>query len=81
MSDRRINGRTYEEFMQAVDRELVKRIGLSHEDLPDTDSYSYFLDELSPEEAARYILHDAGDQLGYDEDEMDRLALFDAEDR
>lgn len=53
-------GKTFKEFMSAVDQELESRCQLSHQDLADQCYADYFEDEMEPYEVAELVLKDEG---------------------
>ena len=46
----------FDQWMKAVDKELVRRIGLETADLPDASFYDWFEDEITPAQAARLLI-------------------------
>ena len=59
--------RTFEQWMEAVNRVLKSRIGLSSEDLEDWMWRNSYEAGDSPRDAALYALED----MGYEDDEED----------
>ena len=51
---------TYNQYRAAVDALVTRQVGLGIDDLPDTDVYSAYEDELSPRECASDVLEYAG---------------------
>lgn len=51
VSGPRINGRTFEQWMNAVDKLLIEATGLGSDDLPDQCYMDLFESEVSPEDA------------------------------
>jgi hypothetical protein len=58
--EERMAHRTFEEWMKEVDRVLVKRCGLCHQDLPDCCYNDWWEDGYSPAEAAAAAIEEAG---------------------
>ncbi|RMD98394.1 MAG: hypothetical protein D6816_16270 [Bacteroidetes bacterium] len=54
------NGMTFKEWMRQVDRELIRKSGLSSRDLADQTYWDWFFDGISPEEAAEETLENEG---------------------
>lgn len=52
---------TFETWMSLVDDELVRRVHLTHEDLPDVDYRGMYESLQSPEEAALYAIEFAAE--------------------
>jgi uncharacterized protein DUF5419 len=47
---------TFEEFMQAVDVQVMRRVGVSYLDLPDFRYRDAYDDEMSPAECASEVI-------------------------
>tara|TARA_Y100001937_G_C6855534_1_gene214007 strand:- start:234 stop:419 length:186 start_codon:yes stop_codon:yes gene_type:complete len=55
---------TYTEYMAEVDRIIAGKLeGLTSEDLPDTNTRDCYDNEVTPQECAEEILHNAFDGL------------------
>ena len=63
----------YDGWKKMVDTLLQSKIGLTSDDLPDTDTYGMWKNGTLPMEAAKEIIESAADQMGWGEDEIDEL--------
>ena len=52
---------TFEEWIKEVDRELVRRCGLSHKDLPDCCYHDWYDDGATPSQAASDAIAEANE--------------------
>lgn len=55
-----LDGLTFQQWMQAVDREIARYCGLSHHDLADWLFWDNWHNCTPPEETARDVLEDNG---------------------
>lgn len=53
-----MNALTFQQWLQKVDRELIRRCGLGHRDLADFAYFDSYSDECDPEEVAISVLED-----------------------
>ena len=52
--------KSFQQWMQQVDRVLARKCGLSHMDLADQCWYDWFDSDMTPKEAAQECLDDEG---------------------
>jgi hypothetical protein len=57
---------TFDQWMKDVDKYLLRKVGLTHSDLPDFPSYDMWSDGISAEEAAQDLLEEEGFTDGED---------------
>jgi|2_EtaG_2_1085320.scaffolds.fasta_scaffold42555_2 hypothetical protein len=69
MSSATVNGRTFKQWMGAVDAIISRRIGMTSSDLADTTYWDMWNDEMTPAEAADEAL--ANDDLPWLEAEAE----------
>ncbi len=50
----------FDSWMAAVDRHLMQRVGMTHDDMGDQCFYDWFDDGITPLQAARLVLENEG---------------------
>lgn len=58
--ERNSDGLTFDEWIKKVDAEVIKRVSLGYQDIPDCDYRGLFDSGDSPEEAAEFALDESG---------------------
>lgn len=66
--ERNEDGLTYHEWLAKLDGILASDVGVTSQDLPDTDTYTAWREGMSPEDHASDIIYD---EFGDEDDDFD----------
>lgn len=59
-TEKKVKEMTFDQWMYRVDQIIMRKVSMTHDDIPDKDYYSMWSSETSPAECVTQVFEDEG---------------------